>query len=363
MLTKTEKHFPDDLPVLTSLRFFAALFTALFHMHFFYGKSFFPFVDNIMSKGDLAVDFFFILSGFILTHCYLSHILEGHFTYKNFIIRRLARIYPVHLFTFGGAVLMLWIASARSIPLMADAFFISYFFHHLLLIHAWGLDSRLSYNQVSWSISAEFFAYLLFPFFLRTALSMKPLEGLMIALTGCVILSFISLPFFGVELTEMSTWGFLRIIPTFFLGVCLYLFAKKYEFRYASDRVMAATAALIIISFALLARDWLILPLLCFMIYVGAEQTRQGISGFLSKPWAVYLGRISYSFYMVQYCVWFILMNILLRDYSSTWLDIRIIWIVSLGLVILAASATYHFIEQPAHAWINSKFAKKRTQT
>ena len=86
MLTRTEKKFPKDIVGLTSLRFYAVFYVILFHYHFLFS----PAVDLILSKGYLAVDFFFILSGFILAHCYLSTLENKTFTYRHFLIKRIA---------------------------------------------------------------------------------------------------------------------------------------------------------------------------------------------------------------------------------------------------------------------------------
>lgn len=83
MLTRTQEKFPKDIEGLTSLRFYAVFYVILFHYHFLFS----PAVDLILSKGYLAVDFFFILSGYILTHCYLGALQQATFSYTLYMIQ------------------------------------------------------------------------------------------------------------------------------------------------------------------------------------------------------------------------------------------------------------------------------------
>jgi peptidoglycan/LPS O-acetylase OafA/YrhL len=59
---------------------------------------------NILYEGYLGVTFFFILSGFILTLNYKQKLIENRITYKEFIVARVARIFPLHIFTLIIAI-------------------------------------------------------------------------------------------------------------------------------------------------------------------------------------------------------------------------------------------------------------------
>ncbi len=355
--------FPRDIPALTSLRFCAAFIALIFHIRFFSDLVFPPILDSIMWKGLLGVDFFFILSGFILTHCYYGAIKRHHFSYKIFMIRRLARIYPVHLFTLLISLAMFYVAALALIPVHENSFFVNYFIYNLFLIQAWGLQETLSYNNVSWSLSAEFFAYLCFPLFIHMLMRYKPEKALAVSFfifSICWIVVAYSTP---LKLTTLNTFGILRIVPDFMIGISLYFFAQKYSIDFYKDGAMALVIFLILLSFAIGLEDYVVIVLFAILIYMAAEQSRSNYNGLFSSPWFIYLGKISYSLYMVQFCAWFILMKFVLINHpglTGLWLDPRIVWFLSIIPVMMAAILTYHFIECPAHRWINNKFAKKR---
>lgn len=108
----------ENLRVLTSLRFFAALWVVLFHYWpDLTGVSTLP---SFIAKGYLGVELFFILSGFILCHVYRSAVEEGRFEYGGFLWARLARIYPVHLVTLVGMGAMAIIAGQLGLGVDAN---------------------------------------------------------------------------------------------------------------------------------------------------------------------------------------------------------------------------------------------------
>jgi peptidoglycan/LPS O-acetylase OafA/YrhL len=121
-------------------------------------------VEGVIEKGYLAVDFVFVLSRFILAYVYASEFDAGAGRYRRFLSLRLARIYPVHLLMLSLAIVVVLSVTGfasdailRNTPRTIGS--------NLLLIHSWGIDGQLSWKFVSWSISAEWFAYLGVPRF------------------------------------------------------------------------------------------------------------------------------------------------------------------------------------------------------
>jgi peptidoglycan/LPS O-acetylase OafA/YrhL len=144
------------LDPLTSLRFFAA---AMIVMHHGGGSTLGPEwpMQFALAQG---VSFFFVLSGFVLAYNYAT--LPDLAARKSFYVARLARIWPTHI---ASAILfVLLIGSISYMSLAADwraAITVAY----VTLTHAWvpRLDFVAAYNSVSWSISTEFFFYVVFP--------------------------------------------------------------------------------------------------------------------------------------------------------------------------------------------------------
>jgi peptidoglycan/LPS O-acetylase OafA/YrhL len=143
-----------DIPVLTTLRFPAAMAIVLFHFLVYT-----PCPRWVWEGFNAGVSFFYVLSGFILYYNYVDLTDRGFFW-----IARFARIWPVHLFSLALAFgLLPFVAldghASWEITLPANIF----------LLHAWipFQGSALGYNGVSWSLSVEAFFYACFPWLLR----------------------------------------------------------------------------------------------------------------------------------------------------------------------------------------------------
>ena len=144
-----------SLDALTGLRFVAAATVFIHHLG---GK--FGFEHNRYSIGSVAVTFFFILSGFVLTYAYHDRI-GNRKQVASFLFNRVARIWPLHLACLLIAVALVYFDSRLQVTpfwqkLTANAF----------LLHSWvpASDWVFSFNGVAWSISTEAFFYTLFPF-------------------------------------------------------------------------------------------------------------------------------------------------------------------------------------------------------
>src|SRR3954470_504363 len=130
------------LPSLTSLRFFAALLVVLSHLP---GSTF--------SEGYTGVTFFFILSGFILSHSYEDRLRTGATSRREFWIARIARVYPLHLLTLLAAVPL---AVSESSGAMG---FAGRLLAQLTLTQAAVPVGSIyfSFNHPAWSLSVEAF--------------------------------------------------------------------------------------------------------------------------------------------------------------------------------------------------------------
>src|SRR5438128_957266 len=155
---------PRYVKPLTGIRALAALLVLGTHAEQNVPAGFEALVP-FFSHGYLGVDLFFILSGFIITHVYLASLaVPNRHAVQIFLWHRLIRLYPVHVTVLTALVAMIYVAHAYRIPLnRPDQWEASSLVWHLTLLHAWGVLDVTGWNQPSWSISAEWFAYLLFP--------------------------------------------------------------------------------------------------------------------------------------------------------------------------------------------------------
>jgi len=147
----------QNLTALTSLRFFAALFVVIHHIAEAGNKLYL--IQVIGQFGWLGVSFFFILSGFVLMWSFDSRI-----TPSEYILRRLSRIYPLH-FVCLTICLLLFLKTGHVFGGYPGS--IAGTLANFLLIHDWisgGPFTRQAWNGVSWTLSCEFFFYLIAPF-------------------------------------------------------------------------------------------------------------------------------------------------------------------------------------------------------
>src|SRR5664279_2124889 len=148
---------------LTPLRGIAAIWVAVYHFQGIAVTFISSGSTHLIDRGYIMVDLFFIMSGFIICHVYRKSFEEGLTAknFKQFFIARFARIYPLHLFVL--IVLILWIAKigVGGLGMVFDPTSIP---TNLLLIHSFGIHKVFTWNVPSWSISAEWWAYMAFPF-------------------------------------------------------------------------------------------------------------------------------------------------------------------------------------------------------
>jgi peptidoglycan/LPS O-acetylase OafA/YrhL len=306
----------QELPVLTSLRGVAALAVLVFH-------------TTGGFRGYLAVDLFFMLSGFVLMHAYGTMVVTRE-SYLRFLGLRLARIYPVHLLVL---VLLLPLLNTRP-----DFSFESLASSLLLLQSPW--RSGMCWNYAAWSISAEWHAYLLFPFLISTYRD-RSNAGLAMTLVVCTaVLGWIH------HVTQDGNIAstpavFARFLPEFIAGMCLYVAYRRGSLaRFGSN---AAAAAIVTSLFVVEVAG---LPDVVVVVLLGALLASAAVgegwmASVLDNGPARYLGRISYSLYMVQ------MVPMVLLPAQGFWRGV-----VFFSSTFVLAAIVSILVEYPARDWI-----------
>jgi len=342
---------PANLKPLTALRIFAALWVVLYD----YWPNLGVASPALVAKGYLGVEVFFTLSGFILCHVYLDQAEQHRLRYGAFLWARLARIYPMHLASIALIGLMGAAAVLLRHPIDGNAVSLSALPANLLLVNAWGFAPVSGWNHASWSISAEWFAYLAFPGFAAGALALKHRPclaiGLAIAFLIGLYAAFSRLT--GQSLTHATiAWGALRIVPCFALGCALYLAWRANLVRSAAAGwAGAAISGAALITFAqsgapdeaiVIAGGGLILSL--------AAVSKTWESGRILNS-LVYLGEISYSVYMlfVPWQLFYVNLTSRVLHYDKGHMPTAV-WIIFVISLFPLAAAAHHLIERPARA-------------
>lgn len=347
-----------DLTALTSLRGIAAWYVVLYHIRLTTADILPPEVLHIFSKGYLAVDFFFLLSGFVIWLSYRDRISEnGIAAIPGFLARRFARIYPLHFVILCAAIVfaLLLVATGRANP---QEFPLQELPLHLLLIQNWGFTTELSWNDPAWSISTEAAAYLLFPL-IALAVDWRTLSTpallIMIALLTLVLHSFfmaMDAPLLGRNIPQT---GLLRCLVLFTIGTVLCALWLRWRDR-PSKPAMAALAVTTVVgglALAGLIAETLAVPLAFSGLLLAAALTATMRRNPLSAAPLHYLGEISYATYLAHFLL-FVLFKILFVDESG-----QIGWAELTGflvLTLLVSMALYHAIERPAQRILNKWF-------
>lgn len=333
---------------LTALRFFAAFWVVLFH---YWPKLDVGFTPAIAAKGYLGVEAFFVLSGFILCHVYLSGFGEGRFRYGDFLWNRLARVYPLHLATLVGVGAMAFAGAMAGLNVDPNILSWKALPANLLLVHAWGFAPVAGWNHASWSISAEWFAYLTFPAFAFAAwkLRTRPVAAVLGALTFIALLYPAFQALAGFPLTEATIqWGALRIVPCFAFGCALHALWRSDRFPTRLGGYGAALLGMVTLgAVQFSAPDLVIVMLLGGLIFMLASLAKGGFE-FAGQSVFVYLGEISYSTYMI--CIpW----KILAINAATKALNIEgdklplFVWVSIVAALVPLSAISYHVIESP----------------
>lgn len=338
---------------LTITRFIAALAVVFFH----YAQQLYPFNSQhlkiFVQNGNLAVSYFFVLSGFVL---YLSHATHQTSFYE-FILRRLSRIYPGF---FIAALLGLLYFSFSENTTSTGVFL-----QHLSLSQAWIPGKALVFNSPAWSLSVEFTFYLLFPlvFWLNHRLSM----GWSIALNGILLLTVFlisnSLYFssyytgFPSKSHDFLFYNPIFHLPTFSLGL---LSARIYLKLNSIPYPTLILALLILLTAILIYVDLPIfwhnsgLALFFAAIILCLSFAKGKWVEFLKRPLFVFLGAISYSVYIFQEPIFHLMHGLNSKVFG---LNDSVLFFVSLTVLIAVSSLVYLTIERLVHQKVSSYFS------
>ncbi|MCB1884171.1 MAG: acyltransferase [Geminicoccaceae bacterium] len=340
---------------LTSLRFFAAFWVVI--LHFSKDMPFDPDgATYLVHNARAGVDLFFMLSGFIMAHCYLEGIAGGGFAWGTYLRRRLARIYPLHVVTLLPFLLLFAAAGAGYVRLPhPEAYDAAALLPNLLLLHAWGTTDHLTFNYPSWSISAEWFAYLLFPGMALAVLRLRPLASLFVALAALGLAWFLADSALPRPLMRLTyDFGILRIVPAFLLGIAVYRLSLVHDVApWLLRPLLAVTLLALALLFHALPSPILGVPLLAFLIFLLAGLDRQAPTTGFARPSLLYLGEISYAIYMVHALVDVFFFGFLELLWPTPGPVLGFAFCaIGLALVLVLAVLAHRLVERPARTWL-----------
>ena len=341
-----------ELRALTSVRGVAAWMVVLYHIRLTI-DGLPPFWLHIFAKGYLAVDFFFLLSGFVIWLSWGDRLrAEGWRGVPAFLHKRVARIWPLHLVVLGGAVLL---ALALAVTGRHDP--AEFPFHelplHILLLQNWGFIDKLTWNDPAWSISCELAAYLLFPLLVR-AVDWRALPSWLVALAAASFLVILAaatahLPTLGHDIAH---YGVIRCLTEFAAGSALCALWLRWRAAPALPATLAfAFAGVMLAGWAAGLPEQLAIPFAFAALLLGLALT----SGMRGNPldWAPlhYLGEISYATYLSHFMLFVVFKLVFVSDAHVVHPALIALY---LAMVLASSVALYHLVERPAQKWVNS---------
>lgn len=350
-----------EIFALTGLRFIAALYVFIFHIHIRWPVSDVKFIKNILGQGAIGMSLFFILSGFVLAYRYA----DGKSTLKSYFINRFARIYPVYfiaaLITLpwlgisfaDGSIFNIVKAIVQSILLVIA---------NIFLLQAWFPQFFDYWNDcASWSISVEAFCYVLLPLLLPILTHLSPKRLLFFALICYMLAVLPGLTGFIFPNTPRLVYYSMPIyrLPEFLIGVCSYLafrnkckFVSKFKQRHQVIALLSVGLYFGIFGFKILdyvGHNWIVLPFISFMI-LSLSSGKGILVSCLSNSFFVWLGKISYCFYSFQALV--ILFSLSYHNRIVTMMPLlsnnKIFLLFSLAILLILSAIGYYLIEEPA---------------
>jgi peptidoglycan/LPS O-acetylase OafA/YrhL len=369
---------PASIPGLTGIRGYAALWVVVSHLSF---TDFLLFPLGMRARWErgmglvtheyLAVDVFFMLSGFVLAHVHGNEFNRGiaRPEYARFLLLRLARIYPMHLLGLGLAAI-----AVHFIPDPAGGNHAQGLILQLLLMGSWGLGPRFSFNLPSWSLCSEWFAYLLFPLVALTAGALRTTRARVVGLA--VIIGAFYVFMFRQPFPPLDYYNGFGAQTRVMTGVCLGVVLRG---LYEDERLRRLPwtwilyASLPIAAFSMSELSGVRRPnnmgayVMMIVILLAAALGKGRLMLPLTGRFPRYVGEISFGIYILHYPVLRTL-RVLFQDRlaalaaSGTELQVWATLIGSIVVVMLVAAAAHHLVEDPFRRWAKRRITAYTTR-
>lgn len=384
---------PDALPALTTIRFAFAFVVVLFHL--------IPFMHSIgyvglpepfraiVYHGYLGVDFFFVLSGFILVYS-CQHRLFDPSADRAFWVARFARLYPGYCvglaLSMPLALYAAFLADDRAAALR-ELGLISLF--TALLLHAWLPAAALALNGPAWSVSTEAFFYSTFPRVFRAMArqSTLALSGFAVALYLLAIMLGQYFWLYPADLADALS-NMLRFPPRypessdiFYMYFPLvrwpeFLIGCVAGFVFIRHRVFIAAARSIFLALALVGlglvlygvaqhlpqstlSNGLLAPLVVLLLFGLADSRSRVLSHSLGRK----LGEASYALYILHAPIWMLMSRADLHFGKLQWSHPVAFTLAYLVVAVAASLLSLTLVEAPARRWLRRTLTKREPRS
>jgi peptidoglycan/LPS O-acetylase OafA/YrhL len=367
-----------SIAALTGLRGYAALWVLVSHVSFTDSLSVtiakrldWKLANGVLRHEYLAVDLFFMLSGFVLTHAHARELdaRVDRSSYVRFLLLRLARVYPLHIVALGVTLLLHLFVTPNLLPASNPGCFAL----HMVMMASWGFCTGVSWNAPAWSLSSEWLGYLVLPLVLICTAGLKRVRA-QLAVVGTLVVLFVALFFsylcfgeFQFETDYSNGAGASgRVLIGVILGSVLRRLYDQPSVRRFPWTLVFWLALPVAVAFMsdrsgqrLDNNPWAYLAVM--LLTFAAACGRPSALLPLTSRVAIYLGEISYAIYIFHFPV-----LLALGRFLRPWLEAiasqespagaQLVALAAALVVIGVAALAHHTIEEPlrrrARRWI-----------
>jgi peptidoglycan/LPS O-acetylase OafA/YrhL len=360
------RHRLPALRALTSIRLFAAMYVVIYHQAFsFRILTWWPLATRVIASGYTSVTLFFVLSGFILAYNYGT--VRSR---KDFWIARFARIYPVYFISLSSSLLLLIVGRARHPALLSMLL-------SFTVLQAWYTRYAKDLNVYGWTLSDEAFFYAVFPFLLPFLESLRRRYFLVFQLA---YLMFLGLPIVLIRFPAAAhgtrilvDWltGPIPIwrVNEFVLGVYAGIQYRRAVTRRAATDAPAGPPSWVLgpVAVAIFVLLSLAPSEVCDPLRVGSLSVLYAVLlwslascqwRWLTNRWMQIGGEISYSIYILQLPVSFVVYGIT-KHVLPRWLHNPVFYI---AVLLVTSYCIFRWIEIPARVAIRRVLTGRRVE-
>ncbi len=356
----------SEIKTLTGLRGAAAIWVMLYHF-LNHDPYFLEYVPFIITRGYLGVDVFFVLSGFVMALSYGSYFKDGvnREDYQHFMLKRFARIYPLYIvITVIFSIKYMYNFSGN----MPGDYNFDDFVAAIFMIQAWGFGFS-NPAGATWSISTEFFAYIIFPFLVFYAVYARLIYVGIVFLISLFFLYLVVSTGNGISgpldvISSSSILPILRCLAGFCLGLIVYRLSQRDSCRaiFSSPVLLVVLIVGLIVATQLAVHDLIVFalfPLIVLALYYNSVSGRL----IFSNKIVYHLGVISYSLYLIHPLFGPIKTRLtLVVEQHIGAIAHPIILVVVIFSCWALACLLYQFIENPGRRLTQSFFLRRNSR-
>ena len=352
-----------NFTALTGIRALAAFMVYMHHYNPFSVAVFGQYCHDFFSEFHIGVTLFFVLSGFLISNRYFD---EENFSFKNYFIKRFARIYPMYflLTTFTFLFFAIFHSQTNLIDLK------NYFFN-ISFLKGFSDDLKFTGIAQSWSLTVEEVFYLLAPIFFvlikrsKLFLMLLPIFFIGIGLLLVSIFNGLDCNGFMNSINFMLDFTFFGRITEFFVGIALALLLRNTSFDFKFQRFTYFGFFGIILSICTLVFlkvgtgfgvdtlpgkviNTLLLPVFGIApLFLGLIKEKTILSKLFSSKIFVLLGKSSYIFYLIHLGIFVTILNKISTNQ----------WFIFIALNVISV-ILYHYLESPLNKIIRKNVEK-----